>query len=87
MFLVPCLGSVLNNLYIKHLFQEEIRPILSWVLFQPSGMVLWQQTALFIQQNMLLCHLAILFIGQRFQRSQRLDKTRPLSEFVDKFIY
>jgi hypothetical protein len=50
-------------------------------IFQRRLLAMWQKTELFIQQNVLLCDLTILFISSRLQRSQRLDNHWSLLEY------
>jgi len=46
---------------------------------RPRRMVIWRRTKLFIQQNVLMCDLAILFVGHRPQRCHGLLNNWPWS--------
>lgn len=44
-------------------------------------MAMWQETELFVQQNVLLCDLTVQFISQRLQRPHRQDNHWSFSEY------
>jgi uncharacterized membrane protein len=52
-----------------------------YAYIQAKTNVMWQETGLFIGQNVFLCHGTILLISQKIRRSHGLDNHWSLTEY------